>query len=75
MEYFFENIEIQNFRLLKGAKNFVLKPITLLTGKNNSGKSTLINFLMLYKKSIEGENGILELDFHGYGKLGPFQDK
>lgn len=72
MSYFFENIEIKNFRLLKSSKNFELRPITLLTGKNNSGKSSLIDFLMLLQQSLKGHNKLFELDFFGYQKLGGF---
>ncbi len=42
------NISLSNFRIFKEEQGFTLKPITILVGPNNSGKSSLfkaINFL------------------------------
>ncbi len=51
-----KKIGIKNFRVFSDYQEFELKPITILTGVNNSGKSTLHKLLLLLKKSIVLEN-------------------
>lgn len=50
-------IGIENFRIFKEYTEFELKPITLLTGPNNAGKSSFTKLLLLLK------NGIQKLNF------------
>ncbi|WP_037320633.1 DUF3696 domain-containing protein [Salegentibacter sp. Hel_I_6] len=52
-----KKIGVQNFRVFKDYTEFELRPITLLTGPNNSGKSSFIKLLLLLK------NGLGSLDF------------
>jgi predicted ATPase len=47
-----KNIGIENFRSLLGWQHFELSDITLLTGTNNSGKSSLISAIRLLKNGI-----------------------
>lgn len=46
-------IGIENFRVFKNYTEFDFKPITIITGPNNSGKSSLIKFLLLVKDNIK----------------------
>lgn len=48
----FNKIGIENFRIFKETTNFNIKPITILTGPNNAGKSSLIKFLLLIKEGL-----------------------
>ena len=50
-------IGVENFRVFKEYTEFEIRPITLLTGPNNSGKSSLTKLLLLLK------NGINDLNF------------
>ena len=50
-------IGIENFRIFKEYTEFELKPITLLIGPNNAGKSSFTKLLLLLK------NGIQKLNF------------
>lgn len=50
-------IGVENFRVFKNYTEFELRPLTLLTGPNNAGKSSLTKLLLLLK------NGIEELNF------------
>jgi predicted ATPase len=50
-------ISIKNFRVFKEKTTFQLRPFTILTGPNNSGKSSFIKFLLLLKE------GVFELNF------------
>jgi len=45
-------IAIKNYRVFKHQTNLDLAPITLLTGPNNSGKSSLIKFLLVLKDTF-----------------------
>ncbi len=49
------NIEIENFRGIKHAKISDFKRVNLLVGKNNSGKSTVLESLYLLLCSYRGE--------------------
>ena len=48
------NIGVQNFRVFKDAHEFKFAPITILTGTNSSGKSSLINLLKLLSETYKG---------------------
>ena len=60
---------LENFRVFQQRQDIQLEPITILTGPNSSGKSTVIKSLLLLK-----ENGIgNDLDFSGAShQLGSF---
>lgn len=46
-------IGVKNFRVFKDYQHFDLAPITVLTGPNSSGKSSLIKLLQLLKDSFQ----------------------
>lgn len=45
-------IGIKNFRIFKEYNEFEIKPLTVLIGPNNSGKSTLIKSILLLKENL-----------------------
>ncbi len=47
---------LENFRVFANHTNFNFAPITILTGTNSSGKSSLIKALLLLKDNIESKN-------------------
>lgn len=70
-----KSIGIENFRVFETATNFEFAPITILTGKNNSGKSSLIKLLSLLKNSFENDWKFDELNFRkGKHNLGTYHD-
>ncbi len=46
-------ISIENFKSIKKLQNFEIKPFTVLSGVNSSGKSSFIQLLLLFKQTIE----------------------
>ena len=72
-----------NFRVFKGIVEFELAPLTILTGPNNSGKSSLIKALLLMQDNIvrnidieyrEKLTDLEDLDFtKGEHKAGNFE--
>lgn len=48
-----EKIRIKNLRSLVDTGDIELKPLTLLVGKNSSGKSTFLRFFPLMKQTLE----------------------
>ena len=50
------NFSINNFRIFKDKTDFEISPITILTGPNNSGKSTFIRALMLLIESAKSSS-------------------
>lgn len=47
------NIRIKNLRALKDTGELEIKPLTIIVGKNSSGKSTLLRFFPLMKQTLE----------------------
>lgn len=48
-----DRIRLKNFRSLKDTGEIEIKPLTLLVGKNSSGKSSFLRFFPLIKQSLE----------------------
>lgn len=48
-----DRIRLQNFRSLQDTGEIEIKPLTLLVGKNSSGKSSFLRFFPLIKQSLE----------------------
>jgi len=68
-------IGIKNFRVFRDCTEFDIAPITLLTGPNNSGKSSLIKMLSLLKNSFNKLDRIEKLNFDGGNhNLGTFEN-
>ncbi|WP_405570197.1 AAA family ATPase [Winogradskyella sp. Asnod2-B02-A] len=59
-----EKIKISNFRKIKDTWELDLAPITFFTGKNNSGKSSVLKALMVLSDYTNSTNHF-ELDFLG----------
>ena len=58
-----QRIELNNFRVFGSPADFDLAPVTVLTGKNNSGKSSLIKaFLVLADYLEQNDQTVLRLD-------------
>lgn len=60
-----KEIRIKNFKSLKDTGNLEIKPITLLVGPNSSGKSSIIQFLLLVKQTVESRDIENPLIFNG----------
>ncbi|MBP6872885.1 MAG: DUF3696 domain-containing protein [Bacteroidales bacterium] len=68
-----KSITIENFRLFKKPATFDFAPLTLLTGPNNSGKSSLTKSLLILDDSSR-KNAFNELEFNVRGiDLGDFK--
>ena len=52
---YLENIGLKNFRVFEKETWFGFAPITLITGPNSSGKSSLIKAILLLKDNLEHE--------------------
>ncbi len=53
MNIYYATIGIENYRIFSNYTEFEFRPITILTGPNNSGKSSLIKFLLLIKDNLD----------------------
>ena len=58
-------ISIENFKSIKQVHDFEIKPMTILSGVNSSGKSSFIQFLLLMKQSLEKSSTKEVLDLKG----------
>jgi predicted ATPase len=55
------HLHLENFKGLKDSNDIELKPLTLLCGPNSSGKSSIIQSLLMLKQTFESQSG--------YGKV------
>ena len=70
-----KKIAVENFRIFKDLNEFEIRPITLLTGPNNSGKSSFLKLLDLLKTSVTKNKTLNHLVFNeGSHHLGDFQN-
>ena len=60
-----KKIGIENFRIFKDYTEFELAPLTVLTGPNNSGKSSFLKLLSLLKNSFSDIISLGYLNFDG----------
>jgi predicted ATPase len=68
-------ISIKNFRVFKEKTTFQLRPFTILTGPNNSGKSSLLKILNLLQQSVKELNSLNVLNFEkGNHNLATFEN-
>ncbi len=59
-----KKIELKNFRVFKNQVSIDFHPITILTGANNSGKSSILKSMILLADNAN-RNQFQELDFSG----------
>ena len=67
-----KKLRIRNLRSLEDTGEIELRPLTLLVGKNSSGKSTLLRVLPLLRQSIEVDTAGPLLWFGRYVDFGSF---
>ncbi len=58
-------ISIKNFKSIKELNGFEIKPFTILSGVNSSGKSSFIQLLLLLKQTIELDSSSRSLYIDG----------
>ena len=69
------SLSLENFRIFSKPYSFKFAPITILTGANNSGKSSVLKALLLLAENAE-KNNLNKIEFDGQKnvqhKLGSF---
>lgn len=61
----FTHLRLTNFKVWKDTGNVSLKPVTMLLGTNSSGKSTLIQSLLLLKQTVLSPDRTVHLNLGG----------
>jgi predicted ATPase len=68
-------INLENFKGFKELKNIKLKPITILSGTNSCGKSSILQSILLLKQTIESKSLSQNLLLNGrFVHLGNFEN-
>lgn len=52
------HLKLENFKIWRSTGPIRLAPITLLLGTNSSGKSSLIQSLLLIRQTVKGDDPI-----------------
>ena len=60
------SMHIKNFKCFKKA-SLDLRPITVLLGKNNTGKSAILQALLMLKQTVESRDQQTPLQLNGNG--------
>ncbi|OHD16282.1 MAG: hypothetical protein A2087_01255 [Spirochaetes bacterium GWD1_61_31] len=73
------SLQIKNFKAWKDTGSVKLAPVTLILGTNSSGKSSLLQSLLLLKQTIAFPDRSIHLNFGGdetndYFNFGQFED-
>lgn len=61
----FTKLHLTNFKAWKDTGELELKPVTMLLGTNSSGKSTLIQSLLLLKQTVQSPDRTVHLNLGG----------
>ncbi|GAB4090293.1 AAA family ATPase [Hydrogenophaga soli] len=61
----FNQLRLTNFKAWKNTGPIALKPVTMLLGTNSSGKSTLIQSLLLLKQTVQSPDRTVHLNLGG----------
>lgn len=61
----FTMLHLTNFKAWKDTGELALKPVTMLLGTNSSGKSTLIQSLLLLKQTVQSPDRTVHLNLGG----------
>ena len=67
-------LKVNNLRCLRAMPKIELKPLTLLVGRNSSGKSTFLRTFPLFRQSIEKRTNAPLLFFGDFVDFGTFED-
>ena len=67
-------LKLSNFRLFDEEVTVRFRPITVLIGRNNSGKSSIIKFLLMLKQSLNRESALFLNPQGGKTDLGRFEE-
>jgi predicted ATPase len=73
-EPMFQSIRLRNFKSYADSGPVPLKPLTVLVGRNNVGKSSLIQALLLLKQTMEGRSNDALVTTQPLVDLGGFYD-
>lgn len=57
------HLKLENFKIWRSTAPMRLAPLTLLLGTNSSGKSSLIQSLLLIRQTVKGDDPNLDLNF------------
>lgn len=57
------HLKLDNFKIWRSTGAMRLAPLTLLLGTNSSGKSSLIQSLLLIRQTVKGDDPSLDLNF------------
>jgi predicted ATPase len=75
MKPIIQSISVKNFKSLRDTGTLSLKPITLLVGPNSSGKTALLQSILVLKQTLESGNIEIPLVLRGkYVDLSSFRD-
>ncbi|WP_345889200.1 AAA family ATPase [Shewanella algae] len=61
----FTGLRLTNFKAWQDTDELKLKPVTMLLGTNSSGKSTLIQSLLLLKQTVQSPDRSIQLNLGG----------
>src|SRR5262245_66562586 len=75
MQMGIRQLRLQNFKCFADSGCIPIAPLTLILGKNNSGKSSILQSLLLLRQSVDTSNLEARLSLRGsYYEAGTYAD-
>ena len=72
---YLRSLEFERYRAFAGSEMVEIKPLTIVIGKNSSGKSALVRLPLLLEKALSGKaDGPIDLDLDGVDLGSSFED-
>ncbi len=68
---------VKNFKCIRDSGKIEVRPLTIFIGPNNSGKSSLLQFLLVLKQTVEATDSESPFSTHkreGYVDVGSYED-
>ena len=69
-----KELTLSNFRIFDDPVTIRFRPITILIGRNSSGKSSIVKFLLMLQQSTERGNSLYLTPEGSKTNLGPFRE-
>ncbi|MDM8550300.1 AAA family ATPase [Desulfobacterales bacterium HSG2] len=70
-----KEIDLENFKAFKQLGSLNVKPVTILCGSNNCGKSSVLQSILLFRQTFESQNPSQTFLLNGrFTHLGSFEN-
>ncbi|MCK4822673.1 AAA family ATPase, partial [bacterium] len=70
-----KSVRVENFRCIEDSIEFSIEPVTCLVGKNEAGKTALLQALYKLKPDIQGEGDFIPILAYPRRKYSEYKER